>query len=74
MGKRRHQVGEGLRRHRVEGSKGGRSEGIKPLVPVTPGASFTPELGMRTDSPLSLSRLDFCHLKLKKSYQFGQKK
>lgn len=46
MGKRRHRVGEGLRRHRVEGSKGGRSEGIKPLVPVTPGASFTPELGM----------------------------
>lgn len=28
------------------GSKGERSEGIKPLVPVTPGASFTPELGM----------------------------
>ena len=53
--------------------KGGCSEGITPLLPITPRASFTPDFSYVGTFPFSRSRLGFCHLKLKKSCQLGRK-
>lgn len=60
-------MGEGLRRHRVEGSKGGHSEGIKPLVPVTPGTRFTPEFSYVNRFSFKPKKVGFLSLEIEKS-------